>query len=256
MRRSIITALVALLVLVGLGSVAVATGGGSTVTQARLERSLTASFAHVYSQQARLLGHQGVTPASMHAKAMCDDGADNVGPGSSWSCLMSWHDPNTPMPSTGYGHFELNVHSNDCYTAGSPSSLVGFQTITDKQGRTVNNPAYEWDACFDPSSSDQPTGVSFPSALMLTATSLAPDAQGKATVPVLCATGADGCAGSISVTAPDGTKLGSVPFDLAENETAKLTLPALPPGTKSVDLALTYQRGVGSTGTTLPVTGS
>ena len=230
MRRSIITALVALLVLVGLGSVAVATGGGSTVTSARLERSLTASFSHVYSQQARLLGHRGVTPASMHAKAMCDDGGSNVGPGSSWNCLMSWHDPSTPMPSTGYGKFELNVHSNDCYTASSPSSLAGFQTITDARGHTVNNPAYEFDACFDPSSSDQPTGVTFPSAMMITTTSLNPDAQRRTTVAALCGTGADGCAGSIDVATPDGTKLGSVPFDLAENETAKLTLPPLPRG--------------------------
>jgi hypothetical protein len=255
MRRSLITAIVALLVLVGLGSVAVATGSGSTVTQARLERSLTTSFAHVYSQQAKLLGHRGVTPASLHAKAMCDDGAGNVGPSANWNCLMSWHDPNVPMPSTGYGKFELNVHSNDCYTAGSPSSLVGYQTITDARGRTVNNPAYEFDACFDPNAPDKPTGVSFPSALTITTTSIAPDPQGKDTLAMLCATGADGCAGSIAVTAPDGTKLGSVPFDLEENETAKLTLPTLPAGTKSVDLAVTYRRGVGSTGTTLPVTG-
>jgi len=254
MRRSIITAAVVLLVLAGLGSVAVATGGGSTVTSARLERSLTASFSQVYSQQARLLGHRGVTPASLHAKAMCDNGGSNVGPGSSWNCLMSFHDPGNPMPTTGYGKFELNVHSNDCYTAGSPSTLVGFQTITDKQGRTVNNPAYEFDACFDPGSSNQPTGVTFPSALTITTTALTPDPQGRATVAALCGTGADGCVGSITVTT-HGQKLGSVPFHLTENETAKLTLPQLPPGTKEADLAVSYQQGVGSSGTTLPVQG-
>jgi len=255
MRRSIITALVALLVLVGLGTVAVATGGGSTVTSARLERSLTASFSHVYSQEARLVGHRGVTPASLHAKAMCDNGGSNVGPGSSWNCLMSFDDPSNPMPTTGYGKFELNVHSNDCYTAGSPSSLVGFQTITDKDGHTVNNPAYEFDACFDPGSSDQPTGVSFPSALTITTTALTPDAQGRTTVAALCGTGADGCVGSIAVATPGGRKLGSVPFHLAENQTAKLTLPQLPPGTKEAALSVSYERGVGSSGTTLPVQG-
>ena len=162
MRRSIITAAVVLLVLAGLGSVAVATGGGSTVTSARLERSLTASFSQVYSQQARLLGHRGVTPASLHAKAMCDNGGSNVGPGSSWNCLMSFHDPGNPMPTTGYGKFELNVHSNDCYTAGSPSKLAGYLTITDTKGREVDNPVFEFDGCFDPNGSNQPTGVNIP----------------------------------------------------------------------------------------------
>ena len=33
---------------------------------------------------------------------------------------MSWTDPKVPMPPEGYGKFELNVHSNDCYTAGGP----------------------------------------------------------------------------------------------------------------------------------------
>jgi hypothetical protein len=35
------------------------------------------------------------------------------------------------MPPEGYGKFEVDVHSNGCYTAGGPSKLVGFQTRTD-----------------------------------------------------------------------------------------------------------------------------
>ncbi len=54
------------------------------------------------------------------------------------------------MPTEGYGKFELNVHSNDCYTAAGPTKLTGFLTITDAHGKEVTNPAFEFDGCFDP----------------------------------------------------------------------------------------------------------
>ena len=165
MRRTVIALLTVLVVAVGIGVAAAATGGGSTVTRARLERSLPQTFANLYAKQAKMLGHQGVTPASLHAKAMCDKhGADvaDVGPGADWVCLMSWTDPNVPMPTEGYGKFELNVHSNDCYTAGGPSKLTGYLTITDTKGREVDNPVFEFDGCFDPNGSNKPTGVNIP----------------------------------------------------------------------------------------------
>src|SRR5690349_18353813 len=169
MRRTILTSLVVLLAIAAaLTGVATAGVGGSTVTRARLERSLPVVFSHMYVDQARLLGHRGVTYGSLHAKAMCDkhgpDVAD-VGPGGDWVCLMSWTDPNMPMPTEGYGKFELNVHSNDCYTAGSPSKLAGYLTITDTKGREVDNPVFEFDGCFDPNGDDTPTGTFFPSVL-------------------------------------------------------------------------------------------
>jgi hypothetical protein len=71
---------------------------------------------------------------------------------------MSWKDPNVPLPD-GSGKFEVNAHSNDCYTAGGPSKLVGLQTITDAHGDDVPNPVFEFDSCFDPHSSNAPTGV-------------------------------------------------------------------------------------------------
>ena len=98
------------------------------------------------------------------AQAQCDKGgpkAPDHGPGADWICLMRWTDPNVPLPD-GSGRFELNVHSNDCYTAGGPSKLVGLITITDKNGKDVDNPVFEFDGCFDPDSSNRPTGVDIP----------------------------------------------------------------------------------------------
>jgi len=137
--------------------------GSSDVTKARLERSLPQTFANLYVQQAAILGHTHITVRSLHARAQCDKGGPKVsdhGPGADWICLMSWKDPNVTLPD-GYGKFELNAHSNDCYTAGGPSKLVGLQTITDTHGTDVPNPVFEFDACFDPHSSNVPTGVAF-----------------------------------------------------------------------------------------------
>lgn len=257
MRRTIITILAALVVVGGLTAAAFATSSGSAITKPRLERSITASFSNVYAQQAALLDHKGVTPASMKAKAMCDKGpgVPQSGPGTSWNCLMSWHDPNLPMPTAGYGKFELTVHSNGCYTAGAPSTLIGYQTITDARGRTVNNPAYEWDSCFDPKSSNRPTGVKFPSALTITSTNATPDPQRHVTVGLACAAGAGGCAGTVIASA-DGHPLGSAPFAMSEQATKNVTLPgAVPAGAKQVTYTVKASKGVPPKDSTVPVQG-
>ena len=141
-----------------------ACGGGSDVTRARLERNLPQTFANLYVQQAQLLGHKGITVRSLHAEAQCDKGgpkAPDRGPGADWICLMRWTDPHVPLPD-GSGKFEVSAHSNDCYTAGGPSKLVGLQTITDTHGDDVTNPVFEFDACFDPHTLNTPTGVVIP----------------------------------------------------------------------------------------------
>ena len=247
MRRVIITIVSALVALAGIGAVAVATGNGSTVTKARLERALPVAFENQYAEQARLLGHKGVTPQSLHAVAMCDkhgpDVAD-VGPGADWICLMGWTDPNVPMPPEGYGKFELNVHSNDCYTAGGPSKLVGFQTMTDKRGADVNNPVFEFDGCFDPHSDNTPTGTTYQSVLNVASTVLPVDPAGKVGLQVTCGTGAQGCAGTI--TAASGpTQLGTINYRLKEEATATLPVPtALPPDAKDVTFTFTPTAGL------------
>jgi hypothetical protein len=259
MRRTILVILAALVAVIALGSAVVATRGDtSTVTRPRLERSLTTNFANQYADQARIQGRR-ITPASLHAKAMCDKaGAENndVGPGGDWNCLMSWTDPEVPMPPEGYGKFELNVHSNDCYTVGSPSKLTGFLTMTDAEGREVTNPVFEFDGCFDPNGDNTPTGVVFPSLLAVASTTITPDAHGNAGVQLTCGSGAKGCAGTIAVTAGD-TKLGTMPFHLAEESTQTLQLPApVPDGAAEVTFTVQMSTGVGPPKpVTLPVQG-
>jgi len=258
MRRIIWTFVIALIAAVGLGGVAIATSPGSAITVPRLDRTVAASFSNVYSQEAALEGHSGITPSSLHAKVACDKGPGvaQSGPGTNWNCLMSWTDPNTPMPSTGYGKFELNVHSNGCFTVGSPSSLIGYQTITDKRGRTVSNPAYEFDACLDPHGDNTPTGVSFPSALTVTSTTANVGPDGKVGVDLACGVGAGGCSGTVTGKTDTGVSLGSVPFKLTEQATTHLTLPTvLPAGAKQVTFTVTTTAGVAPSPSTLDVQG-
>src|SRR5262245_61756995 len=153
-RSLLLTIAIAAAVVAGL--VTLASASSSDVTRARLERSLPATFSNLYLQQAALLGHKGLSVKSLHARAACDKGGDNVpdhGPGSDWICQMAWSDPNVPLPD-GSAKFELNVHSNDCYTAGGPSKYVGQLTITDVHGHDVPNPVFEFDSCFDPKTSN------------------------------------------------------------------------------------------------------
>ncbi|UDY23311.1 hypothetical protein [Nocardioides sp. Kera G14] len=259
MRRIILTLLLSVLVAVGLGGVAVATSSGSPLTQARLERSVTASFANVYAQQAAILGHEGVTAASAAPKAMCDKGpgVTQSGPGTSWNCLMSWSDPNVPMPSTGYGKFEITLHSNGCYTVGSPSTLVGYQTITDRRGRTVSNPAYEFDACLDPKSPDTPTGVSFPSAVAITTTTATPAADGTLSDGLACGVGRGGCVGTITAvaTTPSGdVPIGEGSFRMSEQATRNVPISGtLPAGATRVTYTVDTTTGVAPSPLTVPV---
>jgi hypothetical protein len=249
MRRFIISLIAALGVVLAIGGAVIAgSNGGSPVTRARLERSLPTEFANLYAAQARLLGHQDVTPESLHARAMCDKGGavePDIGPGSNWNCLVGWTDPDNPMPPEGYGKFELQVHSNGCYTAAGPSKLVGFPTLTDTRGRVVTNQVAEFDGCFDPDGLDTATGVEFPSLLSVTTTALRPDDQGRVSLQATCGTGSGGCRGSVTATA-GSTTLGTVPIDVVEEQTANLTFPqAVPAEAAEVTFTITLTTGVG-----------
>jgi hypothetical protein len=138
-------------VLVGLGiAVGLTALGSPDVTQARVQASLSPTFTNLYVDQQKLLGHPAVTAASMQTSSTCTRAAGKiapVGPGSDWICMVSFHD-DTAKPVTG--KFELQIHSNSCWTASGPASLVGSFTVTDTTGRDVPNPVNAFDGCFDP----------------------------------------------------------------------------------------------------------
>lgn len=253
MRRILLRTLAALLIITAVTAVVaaglVARGSGSAITRPRLERALATTFGRLYVQQADLLGHGGVTVTSLDARAMCDKHGPqvaDVGPGGDWTCLMSWQDPTLPMPAEGYGKFELNVHSNACFTATGPSKLIGFLTLTDVAGQERTNPVFEFDGCFDPHGLNAPTDVSFPSLLNVTTTALTLRPDRTSSVQLSCGMGDGGCAGTLKITV-DGAPLASMPYALAEESTRDIPVPAVPSGAQTVQVAITRTAGTGST---------
>lgn len=152
---------------------------------------------------------------------------------------MDWTDPNVPIPD-GSAKFELNVHSNNCYTTTGPTKLIGLRTITDARGTFVDNPVFEFDTCFDPGSSDAPTGVIFaPASLTLPSGTVKPDVRGEISPTITCSVGPLGCSGSITAQlgtrtlrattyslAPGGES--AIRFAIPSGLRGKLTLSATP----------------------------
>lgn len=193
-----------------------ACGGGSTVTRPRLERSLESTFSNLYVKQAGLLGHHGVTTRSLRAHAFCDKGGPAVadhGPGSDWNCYMAFADPNVPL-TDGTGKFEMNVHSNGCYTAGGSTKVVGQLTLTNTRGKIVDNPVFEFDGCFDPTGSNASNRIQGTPAAASLPTGTVPIDAGVVKPELACSAGAaGGCVGTL--TAKIGTRtVASVVYQL------------------------------------------
>ncbi len=215
-----ITTTVTTLALIALAGTALAGCDGgptssTTLTRPRLERSLERSYANRYVALAKIQGHFGVTAKSLDAHAVCDKGGPTVadeGAGGDWICQVAYVDPNVPNPD-GSAKVEMNVHSNNCYTGAGSSKLVGPLNIVDTHGKQVVNPAFEFDACFDPTTNGTPNGT----LLIVNATPLpgAPVAKPAITLPtglvtadahrkialmLQCTDGAEACTGTIDVT--------------------------------------------------------
>lgn len=243
-RRLLVSAVVTALVVAAV--VAIATRGHTTITAARLERSLPETFARLYAQRARLQGKPAISFDDLAPRAQCmriGAGSSADGPGGDWACLMSWQDPAVPMPAEGWGRFELNVHSNACYTAVGPSKLIGLLTISDAGGHDVTNPVSEFDGCFDPHADGSPTGVSFVSLLSITSPSLTPG-QGRIQPEITCSLGTGRCTGVVTAAVGRRT-LGTVSYDLPDGQGGALSFPTPPPGTDAVTLVVRPSSGRG-----------
>jgi hypothetical protein len=134
--------------------------GPTDITAERLEHSLSVVFPNYYAQQQALLGHPAIDPAALHPILSCDKGGPNnpdKGAGNDWICIADWTDPVKNIhytdadPNTGATKFEVKINSDACYSAGGSSKVFGPQQLQDPSGRYVNNPMFEFDACFDTS---------------------------------------------------------------------------------------------------------
>ena len=141
------------LIAVSAGVVAAATGAtGSGIDAGKLQRSLAASFAHIYPVQTREVSHLHVTADRLRATAHCVKGDGLVaqaGPGNDWRCYVHWHLPGV-SDATGQAVYQLDVSANGRYVADGdgPNEVNGYFMVHAPYG-DAPNPLWQFDGLVD-----------------------------------------------------------------------------------------------------------
>ncbi len=125
----------------------------SAITSARLQAAVPVTFSHLAQVRQSLTGRpvyirgRAITPALISTvTTQCRRGGNPEparGPAEDWICIMT---SGTGSNALLFG-YELNVHSNGCYTAQGSSAIFGHPLIYDTRYDQVVNPLYEFDAC-------------------------------------------------------------------------------------------------------------
>ena len=137
---------------VTVGVVAGATSAsGSGIDRAKLDRSLSTAFGHLYRMQTRELHRPAVTETELRAKASCDKGGSlvaDVGPGNDWRCVVTWRLPGSA--AIGSAVYQLDVSPDGRYVADGdgPQEVNGFFQVRTATG-DVPNPLWQFDAVVD-----------------------------------------------------------------------------------------------------------
>jgi ABC-2 type transport system permease protein len=154
-RRAITFGILPLLGLTALtaGVLAAATGAtGSGIDQAKVQRSIATSFAHLYRLQSSELNHMNVTEAQLRATASCTKGSGLVapdGPGNDWRCYVYWHLPGV-NDATGSAIYQLDVNPNGRYVAdGDGPNEVNVYFVVHTQYGDAPNPLWQFDGLVD-----------------------------------------------------------------------------------------------------------
>src|SRR5262249_40415325 len=83
---------------------------GSGIDKAKLDGSLTTTFAHLYRMQTRELHRPAVTERQLRTSASCDKGGSlvpDVGAGNDWRCVVRWRLPRSA--AVGSAVYQLDV---------------------------------------------------------------------------------------------------------------------------------------------------
>ena len=239
LRRPSFLLLLALIAATMLSACAGGPTTSSPIVRSRIERSIEKSYSYRYVALSKLLDRNNVSVKSMGARAVCDKGGvtkPDTGPGGDWNCYIAYTDPHVPNPD-GFTKVEMNVHANDCYTAGASQKLVGPLNMLDAHGNQLINPAFEFDGCFDPTANGKPNGTMIlikepplpgappKSELSMTTGLVTADRKGRVPIELSCGKGP--CTGTIEMTLQN-TELGTIHYDIPADgtKTYYLTLSA------------------------------
>ncbi|MBV8954460.1 MAG: ABC transporter permease [Solirubrobacterales bacterium] len=153
-RRALVRAALPMAVLfaVTAGVIAGATqASASGIDKAKLDRSLSTAFAHVYRMQTRELHRPSVTEAQLRTSASCDKGGslvEDVGAGNDWRCVVTWRIPGAT--AVGSAIYQLAVNPDGRYVADGdgPPEVNGFFQVHVATG-DAPNPLWQFDGTVD-----------------------------------------------------------------------------------------------------------
>jgi ABC-2 type transport system permease protein len=153
-RRALVRAVLPLAALfaVTVGVIAAATStSGSGIDKAKLDRSLSTAFAHLYRMQTAELHRPSVTEAQLRTTASCDKGGGlvpDVGAGNDWRCVVSWRLPGAT--AIGSAIYQLDVTPDGRYRADGdgPQQVNGFFQLRTATG-DAPNPLWQFDGSVD-----------------------------------------------------------------------------------------------------------
>jgi ABC-2 type transport system permease protein len=149
-RRAVTAGLVPLVVLllVTTGVLVPIAGVGSGIDQAKVQKSVATSFAHLYRLQTKQLNRAAVTEEQLQSSAECTKGGDQVaakGPGNDWRCVVTWHIPG--VEAAGSAIYQLDINPLGRYVADGdgPKEVNGFFLVRTPSGDEPN-PLWQFDA--------------------------------------------------------------------------------------------------------------
>jgi len=128
---------------------AVSNLGPTSVTAAKLDRSIALAFSNLTSLQQADLGRHVPAGSSLQDGAICSrQGVRDAyrGAGDNWLCNV--YVPNLPKSPLDV-HYNVTVKPNGCYTAEGPESFIGPLTIHPPHGPPILNPLFRFNGCFE-----------------------------------------------------------------------------------------------------------
>jgi hypothetical protein len=131
--------------LVGLIGAAVGGCGPYDITAPRLDTAVAQTFTNLYAYQQTLLGTEARV-REVRASCTKAGGGAQVGAGDGWSCTVTYLPENSRLQSVTY---DMTLQADGCFAAMGPPGVVGSATEESVGGRSVVNPLFAFDGCFD-----------------------------------------------------------------------------------------------------------
>jgi hypothetical protein len=117
------------------------------ITSTRLEASVSQTLSNLIVVQQQILGRE-LDPTTVKVYPYCKResviSGVSSGPAEDWTCQVFVDGPHVSRLAADYS---VSVHSDGCYTADAPASLVGPLNMKTPGGGTTINPLSAFDSC-------------------------------------------------------------------------------------------------------------